>query len=211
MITSAITYTEAGQLLVGIAAFMTITWTIFLACFRRFANRAKEEIQTTLAKMLEDSGAAMQRQFAGVEKATYVTLDYRMDGADTIRIPLCFVRVVSPLLGLRLQLVDHTSKYTKYSISTIGHHAPVRLHWHFHEAAEVITVIEGTMTDVATGRCYEKGETWAIAPGLKHACDFMNFYGLATIRPPLPFATTHPINLKSISRVYDSPEPDQKP
>jgi hypothetical protein len=178
----------------------------------RIDRKFTQLVKNTREEVLRAIGAAIEHQFANIDKATYVTLDYRMDGDSPkcLRIPLSMNRVTECLQGMRLQLVDHSRLETVYSVSTLGHHAPIRLHWHYHNESETVQVIRGRVTDVQTGRIYMPGEIWAIEGGSRHAADF-DGYALCTVRPPLPWASSHPIDLDDISRVYDSPEPPQAP
>lgn len=175
----------------------------------RAEKRCSEQLKTTRSDLLRAIASNILRQFESVDKTTFVTLDYRMDGVtNCLRIPLAYDRVTEPLQGLRLQLQEHDKTCSKYSISTLGHHQPVRLHWHYHEEAEVINVLEGRVIDVETGRSYAKGETWAISPGRRHIADFDNAFALATVRPPLPLASEVPPFLGGIETVYDAAEPN---
>lgn len=188
-----------GGIVLGVAKF----W------ISRVETRFKREIDLTRTALLKAIASKIERQIARKDKSTYVTLDYRMDGQDTfLRVPLLYEEIVELPQGLRLQLVDHDKLRTKYSISTIGFAAPVRLHWHYHEEAEVLHVIEGTVTDILTGRIYRAGEIWPIPPGVRHAADFTEAYALATVRPPLPLASVAPAMLDGIAGVYDSPAPE---
>ena len=168
-------------------------------------------VNTARADVLQAIGANMERQFANIEKSTYVTLDYRMDGDTTcIRIPLHMGQITECLQGMRLQLIDHSPSETIYSVSTLGHHAPIRLHWHYHDEMETVTVVIGTVQDVQTGRIYRVGESWSISPGVRHIAD-IDGYAVCTVRPPLPFASQHPICVQGISSVYESNAPNQTP
>jgi uncharacterized cupin superfamily protein len=170
-------------------------------------KRVTKIVNTARADVLHALGTNMERQFANIEKSTYVTLDYRMDGDTTcIRIPLHMAQVTECLQGMRLQLIEHSPAETIYSVSTIGHHAPIRLHWHYHEETETVTVIIGTVTDVQTGRIYRVGESWSISPGVRHIAD-IDGYAVCTVRPPLPFASQHPICVNGIKSVYESNPP----
>lgn len=196
----------------AIATAATATCGVILSVVKFWIARSdlatKALVSATRADLLKAIASNMERQFADLDKATYVTLDYRMDGdVSCLRIPLCYNRVTECLQGMRLQLVEHSKTETVYSVSTLGYHAPIRLHWHYHEEMEMVQVIRGTVTDVKTGVRYEAGQTWMISPGERHIADFSDAYVLCTVRPPLPFATEHPMNLGGIVSVYDSPEP----
>lgn len=199
---------EVSAILSSSAAVGGLVLAVARFWISRSEKRCKEELAITRAAVLKAIAGKIERQIARKDKTSYVTLDYRMDGQDGfLRIPLLYEEIVEPLQGLRLQLVDHDKLRTKYSISTIGHHAPVRLHWHYHEEAEVIHVIEGTVTDVLTGHIYRAGDIWPIEPGTRHAADFTEAYALATVRPPLPLASVAPAMLDGITTVYDPPAP----
>lgn len=199
---------EISSILASSATVGALVLAVAKFWVSRAEKRCHAQLLVTREEVLRAIGSKIERQIARKDKSTYVTLDYRMDGQDGfLRVPLLYEEIVEPLQGLRLQLVDHDKERTKYSISTIGHHAPVRLHWHYHEEAEVIHVIEGTVTDVQTGRVYHAGEIWPIAPGIRHAADFFEAYALATVRPPLPYATIAPAMLSGIQCVYDPPPP----
>jgi quercetin dioxygenase-like cupin family protein len=167
----------------------------------QLVNTTRKELLTAMANNIE-------RQFSNMDKSTYLTLDYRMDGdSQCLRIPLAYTRVTECLLGMRLQLVDHSEKETTYSVSTLGFGAPIRLHWHYHEEMEIIQVIRGTVVDVQTGRRYGPGASWVVEPEARHIADFDNAYALCTVRPPLPWASQHPINLSGVAEFYNSPPP----
>ena len=174
----------------------------------RIDKRMTRLVSVTREDLLRSIASNMAKCFEGLDKTTYVTLDYRMDGdVQCLRIPLAYNRVTECLQGMRLQLVENNAKETAYSISTLGYHSPIRLHWHYHEEMEMIQVIRGTCTDVQTGRKYGPGEIWVIEPGVRHTADFSDCYALATVRPPLPFASTHPMQFGGIEAVYNTPEP----
>lgn len=199
---------ETSAILSSSAAVGALVLAVARFWISRAEKRCKAEILITRTDVLKAIGSKIERQIARKDKTTYVTLDYRMDGQDGfLRVPLLYEEIVEPLQGLRLQLVDHDKHRTKYSISTIGFAAPVRLHWHYHEEAEVLHIIEGTVTDISTGRIYRAGEIWPIAPGVRHAADFCEAYALATVRPPLPLASVAPALLDGIAGVYDTPAP----
>lgn len=185
-----------------------IVTAVIGALVRVWIMRMSRLVVKTRSDVLEAFASTVEKQFADLEKSAYVTLDYRMDGdIQCLRIPLHFSRVTEPLQGMRLQLVEHSKKETVYSVSTIGHHAPVRFHWHYHEEMEVVQVVKGKVTDVHTGKIYGPGEIWVIDPGLRHIADFSEAFCLCTVKPPLPFASQHPIQLHGIGGVYDTPEP----
>lgn len=174
-------------------------------------QRVIKLVQTARADVLQAIGNNIERQFANIEKSTYVTLDYRMDGeTGCIRIPLHMKEVTECLQGMLLQLIDNSPLKTVYTVNTLSHHAPIRLHWHYHDEMETVTVIFGTVTNVQTGRIYRVGESWEISPGVRHIAD-IDGYAVCEVRPPLPFASQHPICLRGIKTVYDSPQPTPKP
>lgn len=185
---------------------------VILSVVKFWLARSDAQIQriiaTTRADVLKAIASNMEKCFAGLDKTTYVTLDYRMDGdTQCLRIPLAYNRVTECLQGMRLQLIEQSGKETVYSISTLGYHSPIRLHWHYHQEREIIQIIKGSVTDVLTGRKYLAGESWSIPAGIRHIADFDHCYAVVTITPPLPFASTHPIMLDGIANVYESPEP----
>lgn len=174
----------------------------------RSERTMREHVVKTRADLLIAFANLIEKQFADLDKSAYVTLDYRMDGdIRCLRIPLHFSRVTEPLQGMRLQLVAHDADETVYSVSTIGHHEQVRFHWHYHDEMELVQVVKGSVTDVDSGRVYKAGEIWIIEPGVRHIADFNEAFCLCTVRPPLPYASTHPIQLQGIAFVYDSPRP----
>lgn len=186
---------------------------VVLSVFRYWMNaveaRTTKLVKATRTELLTAIGNNMERLFQGIDKKAYVTLDYRMDGdVECLRIPIAYDRVTECLQGMRLQLVEHNEKETVYSISTLGMHAPIRLHWHYHEEMELVQVIRGHVIDVKTGRRYGPGEAWLIEPNERHAADFDDAYVLATVRPPLPYASTHPIKLDGIAEVYAPQAPE---
>jgi quercetin dioxygenase-like cupin family protein len=194
----------------GILAAITAFFGIVVALGKVFCQlkSLKRELAMTRTDLLEGHGIAITKQYERKDKRTYVTLDYRMDGiAQCLRIPLSFDEITEPLDGMRLQLVEHSKKETVYSVSTIGHHALVRFHWHYHEEMEIVQVVKGKVTDVQTGRIYKPGEIWVIDPNVRHIADFDEAFCLCTVRPPLPYAETHPIMLFGVGSVYDAIEP----
>lgn len=198
----------------AIATVVVSAITVILSMVRMWQNRSEKKltqlVNTTRTELLTALASNMERQFSSLDKSTYVTLDYRMDG-DTkcLRIPLAFDKVTECLQGMRLQLLDHNEVETIYSVSTLGFDAPVRLHWHYHEETETVQVIKGSVTDVQTGRKYKAGEVWVIPPGHRHIADFDNAYTICTVRPPLPLAAVHPIQLEGAGDIYAAPAPSK--
>ena len=204
---AVITIAEIGIILGSVASM----GGLILAIIKYLHSRIDKRIvllEVTAKKILAASGAQVRRQIEGVDPRTFVTLDYQMDGIDQpLRIPLLFDKVITPLPGLRLQLLDHDRKRTKYSLVTLGHNAPVRLHWHYHDEEETVRVAEGRMIDVPTGKVFGPGEVWTLAAGVRHTVDFDNVVCIVTVIPPLPSAHDAPATLESIERVYDAVEP----
>lgn len=198
-----------------IATVVISAVALILSVVRHFQAQSEKKlthlVDTTRKELLAALAVNIERQFSDLDKSSYVTLDYRMDGdVGCLRIPLAYNRVTECLQGMRLQLLDQNDKETTYSISTLGYDAPVRLHWHYHEETETIQIIRGAVTDVQTGRRYLAGETWAIAPNTRHIADFDNAYAVCLVRPPLPFASLHPISLDGMTQVYAPPAPPEK-
>lgn len=202
------TITEASSIIGSAVAIVGITLAVTKFWMSRIDQRLTRLVSATREDLLKAIGCNIGKQFAAVDPRTYVTLDYRMDG-DThcLYIPLDKSRVTECLQGMRLQLVEHSLTETEYSISTRGFSTPVRLHWHYHDEMECIQIVRGHVTDVGTGLRYGPGEIWIIEPGVRHIADFDNAYCLATVRPPLKYASEQPINLDGISAVYESPPP----
>lgn len=199
---------DAATLITAITTAVVAVSGIVKFLITRSEKKMTALVGATRTDLLRAIAHNMERQFEGLDKATYVTLDYRMDGdIACLRIPIAYNRVTECLQGMRLQLVDNSHEETVYSISTLGHHAPIRLHWHYHEEMELVQVIRGAVVDVSTGRRYTAGEVWVIEPGIRHIADFDSAYVLCTVRPPLPFASQCPMNLDGIVGVYDSIAP----
>lgn len=199
---------DAAALITSITAAVVAISGIVKWLITRSERKMTALVSTTREDLLRAIAHNVERQFEGMDKSTYVTLDYRMDGdVACLYIPIAYNRVTECLQGMRLQLVDNSPDETVYSISTLGHHAPIRLHWHYHEEMELVQIIRGTVVDVSTGRRYTAGEVWVIEPGIRHIADFDAAYVLCTVRPPLPFASQRPMNLEGITGVYDSTAP----
>lgn len=200
--------TETCSIIGAAIGITTLVLTVVKLWIGRSEKRMTRSIEGTRATLLTAFASTIDRQFRHKDKNTYVTLDYRMDGdVQCLRIPLDYREVVEPLEGMRLQLVSHNHRETVYSISTINHHAGIRFHWHYHTEMEVIQIIRGTVTDIGTGKVYGPGEIWVIEPNHRHSADFNECFALATCRPPLPYASRHPIDLHGIAAVYDALEP----
>ena len=198
---------ELAAILAALAAFGGLILSVVRFWISRAEKRAAH-LSAKLDELLQVVASGMAATFASADARTYVTIDYRMDGtSDFLRIPIGLDRVTECLPGMRLQLLSQTARETTYSISTLGAHQPLRFHWHYHEEAESIQVIRGTVLDVRTGRRYAPGETWTIAAGERHIADFDNAYVIATIRPPLPSGADAPIKLEGMTSVYQAPPP----
>jgi hypothetical protein len=203
----AVTIAEVGIIIGSVASMGGLILGIIRYLHTRIDKRIAV-LEVTAKKILAAAGAQVRRQIEGVDPRTFVTLDYQMDGVEQpLRIPLLFDRVITPLPGFRLQLLDHDRKRTIYSLVTLGHNAPLRLHWHYHDEEETVQVIKGRMTDVATGKVFLPGDTWTLAAGVRHTVDFDNVVCIVTVIPPLPSAHDAPATLDSIERVYDAVEP----
>jgi hypothetical protein len=204
---AAVTIAEVSFIIGSVASMGGLILGIVKYLHSRIDKRIAV-LEVTAKKILAASGAQVRRQIEGVDPRTYVTLDYQMDGVEhPLRIPLLFYKVIEPLPGFRLTLLDHDKKRTVYSLVTMGHNAPLRLHWHYHDEEESVQVIRGRMTDVATGKVYLPGDTWTLAAGVRHTVDFDNVFCVVTVVPPLAFAYDSPATLDSIERVYDAVEP----
>lgn len=194
----------------AIISALTMVVGLFLSIWQMI-RRIERKTDATRTAFLTRNKQRIEEDFAHDDKGEYVTLDYRMTGADgetiCLRIPLSNQRATQCLMGLRLWLLTHNKLETVYSINTMGFHAPVRLHWHWHDERKTIKVVMGTMVDVQTGRRYGPGESWVLEPGVIHTADFDNAYCVATLRPPLPFASEKPIHLEGMTEVYDAEDP----
>jgi hypothetical protein len=199
--TDMITYT---QFFVALTGLLTAFSGIVLGVVKFWMNRTRRQLQMDLHAVLESHGARIMRQIDGVDPNTYVTLDFKQaNGRSDLAIPLLRDRAVEPITGLFLTLEAIFPDRTEYQVSTREHPVPVRLPLHSHSGTESVTVIRGTLLDVATGRSYTEGETWHIEPGKNHSAEFYRCIALAIMRPPLPLASVRPANLDAIRSVYD--------
>ena len=82
---------------------------------------------------------------------------------------------------------------------------PTRLKDHCHLCEEVVTVLQGEMTDLNTGKVYRMGETWVVPAGEWHAVRFdapARGHGLfkVAVKPPLGSPLQTPLQLSDISK-----------
>ena len=120
---------DAATLITAITTAVVAISGVVKWLITRSEKKMTALVSTTRADLLRAIAHNVERQFEGMDKATYVTLDYRMDGdVSCLYIPIAYNRVTECLQGMRLQLVDNSPEETVYSISTLGHHAPIRLH-----------------------------------------------------------------------------------
>ena len=202
MLTALLSLNEMGVFISGVSALLVA----LIAVAGWLDKRCKAHLDLTQAGILRAIGSRLRDQTKGVDPATYVTLDYQMDGASPLRIPLVHDQVTEPLVGFQMVLVDrgeHNGQ-SVYSITTIAHPEIIRLPWHYHDGTESITVVIGRMVDVATGHTYGPGDVWHIPPGTRHTADFFRCHAVCTMRPRLPLASDAPANLDAIERVYQA-------
>lgn len=192
-----------NQLLVALLSLLVTAGSI-LAIVRKWIKAAKADMQNDLHASLQNTADDLEKDFRDVDPSTYLTLDFRQTSGPTeIFVPLHRDIISKPLLGLRLRLVAAFPDSTEYEIDTREHPLPVRLPWHHHDGTESVTVIQGTLTDLHTGRVYRAGETWEITPGKAHHSEFLRAWCAAKMRPPLPTGTTRPFRLGGLSNIYD--------
>ena len=192
-----------NQLLLALSTFLGTVVGI-LALVRKWIKTDKADFENAFKKSLQATANQLEREFRDVDPATYLTLDFRQpNGPTEIFVPLHRDIISRPLLGLRLRLVAAFSDATEYEIDTREHPLSVRIPWHHHDGTESVTIIQGTVTDLHTGRIYGTGETWEISPGRPHHSEFHRALCFAKMRPPLPTGATRPINLEGLSQIYD--------
>ena len=192
-----------NQLLLAIITFLTTIGGV-LALVRKWIKTDKSDIENAFKNSLQTNADDLAKDFRDVDPNTYLTLDFRQTtGPTEIFVPLHRDIISRPLLGLRLRLVAAFEDSTEYEIDTREHPLPVRLPWHHHDGTESVTVIQGTLTDLHTGRIYRAGETWEITPGKPHHSEFLRAWCAAKMRPPLPNGTTRPIRLTNLPNIYD--------
>ena len=189
--------------LTHLAVALTAAGTI-LAIVRKWIATATTNVQTSLTQILQNTGTALLRQFENVPEDTYLTLDFRqIDGSRELFVPLHPTIVSEPLLGLRLRLLAARPDSSVYEIDTLNHPLPIRIPWHHHDGTETVTLVEGTMTDLTTGRTYHPGDTWEIPPGTDHTTEFHAAFAIARMRPPLPTGKTRPMKIEGITQIYE--------
>jgi quercetin dioxygenase-like cupin family protein len=120
--------------------------------------------------------------------------DFR-DAAEFIGKDLLIIGTsYSPWPGMTITGIRSNRETTHYSIETSQACVLVR-HQH-DEYEEVVTVVDGVMTDLDHGVTYRPGESWTIPPQTPHRVWF-EAHGLfmAQLRPALPLAKDKPVNV----------------
>jgi hypothetical protein len=98
--------------------------------------------------------------------------------------------------GAAVQLLHSDEESTRYQLDCPG---PYEIESHNHPEIERVTVVNGSMADMITGRIYGPGETWEIPEGKNHHV----LFGTGTmvyikVVPPLPTIRKVPLNLDDL-------------
>jgi len=185
---SAITLGELGAFFGGIAALITILWTIGLSIAKKWIHRG---IATTMNEMVQ---ARLLKTAAAHDPASYYTLDVVFSNGDALAVPMFPFAEVMIADHLWISVIDHDTDETTLQIRSTGY-TMISPHRHDH-TTEVIEVKRGWVTHLETGHIYRSGETWNIAQGEVHSATFSdNFKAYCRHRPPLPTAKERPVNL----------------
>jgi hypothetical protein len=195
---------HADQVGVGVASVITavgaVLWPI-LKRLRRLQAKVDRLTDTSIQGILAATQKNIMAVAAVADQSKVFTLDIMFERGIYVSLPIIVGTTYSPWPGLEMTGIRSRRDATHYSLQTTQ---PVTLVRHSHEEHECVEVIDGSMTDLDSGKVFRAGEVWEIAPGLDHRVYFeaAGLY-LVTIRPPLPHASERPINVDRLAELAE--------
>jgi quercetin dioxygenase-like cupin family protein len=190
---------EVGTLLAGIAAVLTILWSIGMCIVGKWFSRLNLTVSATVLKYVKRH---LEESISGRDPATYYTLEVHFQGSGISLIaPMIPNEAVMIAENLEISVIDHSTDATTLALRAKGD-AYLPPHWHDH-TSELIEVRKGTITHLESGRIYRAQEFWFIPTGEPHSAVFSrDCFALVTHRPPLPTAKERPVNLDRIEDAF---------
>ena len=197
----AATYSDIGTLLAGAAAILAALWSIAIWIAARVCRKRTEEIiAATTGAIQKFIASQMDGLIANRDPKSYYTLDLLFPGGESLRVPMIPGVPVMALENIAVTVTSHSVRETIATLVCTGFgHIPPHAHAHHHET---VTVIAGTMTDLATGTIYREGSVWEIAPGEFHSATFSDCVLILRYHPPLFLAHDRPVDLSAMSKVF---------
>lgn len=198
------TIEHADKIGIGIGAVASAVAAVLvpvLRKLRRIDKRIDALKDTSISGILKATASNIRALCEVADPQKLRTLDIGFEHGIYVSIPIIIGTTYSPYSGLEITGIRSNAECTDYSMQTTQ---PVTLVRHSHEEREIVEVLDGSMTDLDSGRVYRKGEAWDIEPNLQHRVYF-EAHGLyiATIRPPLPLASERPVNVDRLHELAE--------
>lgn len=201
-ILAQITLGELGTFFAGLAAIITILWSIGMCAFKRWFCRLSVSVNSTVLRILRKS---IEGQLDGRPPESYYTHGIHFTNGIVLHAPMIPNVELTIAENLTISVANHDSDCTTLALKSSGH-SYLPPHFHPH-TSELIEVRAGDVVHLETGRIYRSGETWFIPANEPHSAVFStNFFGLVSCRPPLPTAKEVPVDLERMEMAFAAPK-----
>lgn len=203
-----VTMHEVSQFLSGSAALIVAMLGVMKFLLnkqeKRINTKTEETLEKILARKLEENLLRLATQ-AGPSRTRGIDIAF-CDIDVALRIPVILDQWAALPWGLWICGVDFAHASTSYLVKC---DTTSRLLSHTHEGTETVTVIQGKMEDLDSGKVYLPGTSWEIPAESPHAVHFhaptdgRSFLALVTVRPALPNPAHTALDLKGLQKLLD--------
>jgi len=198
--TCQLAYDITTNVLMVVTGIFAALWPV-LRKLRSLNRKIDTLADTSLKRALEMTRDNAVKVAASADPSKVHTLDLRFPGDIYVSIGIIMGKSYSPFPGLEMTGLYSDRDSTHYSLAT---QQAVTLLRHHHEERETLTVVQGSATDLDSGRIYRTGESWDISPTVDHRVFFeAHSLFLVAIRPPLPLASARPVNVEQLPRIAE--------
>lgn len=199
---------DAGVILGAIASALTTLlamWKLLDGMFRRQNQKLEETIDRKIFRIQRQNMLLSLAQ-AGPENSR--SIDAELEDHTQLYVPVMPSKFVD-LPGVpncRIMLLSCHEGFTRYMLEATG---AVMFPRHRHRGQERVTVVSGTMEDMATpatpdnpdAGLYTPGMSWVIPPNTWHQPLFHSAVVMIEVTPPLKNCVDEPPRIDGLERV----------
>lgn len=201
-------FKDAGVILGALAsagASLAAMWKLLDSMLKRQTQKLEETIDRKIFRIQRQNMLLSLAQ-AGPENSR--SIDAELEDNTQLFVPVMPNKFVE-LPGVpncRIMLLSCHGGYTRYMLETTG---AVMFPRHRHRGQEQVTVVSGTMEDVATpatmddpdAGLYVTGMSWVIPPNTWHQPLFHSAVVVIEVTPPLKNCVDEPPRIDGLERV----------